>query len=156
MTERLPAGVLRAADSEAQPPPTAPAEEPRKAAAEAAPAEAKAPAAAEAPEADALPISIARLVPKLKKSAKLFEEGKKYIPNASSSLIRVASYDPCPPFIAAGKGSRIWDEDGNEYIDFNLGYGCLINGHAPKEQVKAIQDRVELGLHFAAPTALEI
>jgi glutamate-1-semialdehyde 2,1-aminomutase len=155
-TERLPAGLLRAADSEAQPPPTAPAEEPRKAAAEAAPTEAKAAAAAETPEADALPISIARLVPKLKKSAKLFEEGKKYIPNASSSLIRVASYDPCPPFIAAGKGSRIWDEDGNEYIDFNLGYGCLINGHAPKEQVKAIQDRVELGLHFAAPTALEI
>jgi glutamate-1-semialdehyde 2,1-aminomutase len=103
-----------------------------------------------------LPIPIARLVPKLRKSAKLFEEGKKHVPNASSSLIRVASYDPCPPFIAAGKGSRIWDEDGNEYLDFNLAYGCLINGHAPREQVKAIQERAELGLHFAAPTALEI
>ncbi len=155
--DRLPAGLLRAADSEAQPPPTPAVEEPRKApAAEAAAAEAKEAPPVAAPEVEALPISIARLVPKLKKSAKLFEEGKKYIPNASSSLIRVASYDPCPPFIAAGKGSRIWDEDGNEYIDFNLGYGCLINGHAPKEQVKAIQDRAELGLHFAAPTALEI
>jgi glutamate-1-semialdehyde 2,1-aminomutase len=109
---------------------------------------------AEAPQP--LPIPIARLVPKLKKSARLFEEGKKHIPNSSSSLIRVASYDPCPPFIAAGKGSRIWDEDGNEYLDFNLAYGCLINGHAPREQVKAIQERAELGLHFAAPTALEI
>jgi glutamate-1-semialdehyde 2,1-aminomutase len=112
------------------------------------------PPAEEAPAE--LPISIARLVPKLKKSAKLFEEGKKYIPNASSSLIRVASYDPCPPFIKKGKGPRIWDEDDNEYLDYNLGYGCLINGHAPDAQVKAIQEQVELGLHFAAPTALEI
>ena len=113
-------------------------------------------AAAAESEATPLPISIARLVPKMKKSARLFEEGKKHIPNSSSSLIRVASYDPCPPFIAAGKGARIWDEDGNEYLDFNLAYGCLINGHAPREQVKAIQERAELGLHFAAPTALEI
>jgi glutamate-1-semialdehyde 2,1-aminomutase len=114
------------------------------------------PEATASPEVEELPISIARLVPKLKKSARLFTEGKKHIPNSSSSLIRVASYDPCPPFIAAGKGPRIWDEDGNEYLDFNLAYGCLINGHAPREQVKAIQERAELGLHFAAPTALEI
>jgi glutamate-1-semialdehyde 2,1-aminomutase len=115
--------------------------------------EAAAPAAEEpAP----LPISIARLVPKLKKSAKLFEEGKKHIPNSTSSLIRVASYDPCPPFIAKGKGPRIWDEDGNEYLDFNLAYGCLINGHAHAQMVKAIQKQAELGLHFASPTELEI
>ncbi len=164
-SERWPAGPLQAADSDVQPAPTPPADESgKKAPAEAPAAESKetketkdaAAAAPATPEPEALPIPIARLVPKLKKSAKLFEEGKKYIPNASSSLIRVASYDPCPPFIAAGKGARIWDEDGNEYLDFNLGYGCLINGHAPKEQVKAIQDRAELGLHFAAPTALEI
>ncbi len=169
-------GVLSAAESEVQSPPTAPTEPAHKTPAEPSAdekkdstkaeskseskAEAKAEAKAEPkdapPEAEALPIPIARLVPKLKNSAKLFAEGKKYIPNASSSLIRVASYDPCPPFIAAGKGARIWDEDGNEYLDFNLGYGCLINGHAHKEQVKAIQERAELGLHFAAPTSLEI
>ncbi len=103
-----------------------------------------------------LPIPIARLVPKLKKSAKLFEEGKKIIPNSTSSLIRVASYDPCPPFIAKGKGSRIWDEDGNEYLDFNLAYGCLINGHAHPEMVKALCHQAELGFHFASPTELEI
>jgi glutamate-1-semialdehyde 2,1-aminomutase len=164
--DRLPAGTLTAADAEVQTPPTPAHDEPKKTPqAEVAPGESKAvppeskAAAVEAKteeKAPELPIPIARLVPKLKKSAKLFEEGKKYIPNASSSLIRVASYDPCPPFIAAGKGAHIWDEDGNEYLDFNLGYGCLINGHAPKEQVKAIQDRAELGLHFASPTALEI
>ncbi|MCI4352262.1 MAG: aspartate aminotransferase family protein [Thermoplasmata archaeon] len=103
-----------------------------------------------------LPIPIARLVPKLKKSARLFEEGKKHIPNSTSSLVRVASYDPCPPFIAKGKGSRIWDEDGNEYLDFNLAYGCLINGHAHPQMVKAIQKQAELGVHFASPTELEI
>jgi glutamate-1-semialdehyde 2,1-aminomutase len=112
-----------------------------------------APAESEAP---ALPISVARLVPKLKKSARLFEEGKKRIPNSSSSLIRVASYDPVPPFIARAKGPRIWDEDDNEYLDFNLAYGVLINGHAPSEQVRAIQEAVQFGLHFASPTALEI
>ena len=103
-----------------------------------------------------LPIPIARLVPKLKKSAKLFEEGKKLIPNGSSSLIRVASYDPCPPYIARGKGARIWDVDDNEYLDFNLGYGCLVNGHAHPEMVKAIIHQAELGFHFASPTELEI
>jgi glutamate-1-semialdehyde 2,1-aminomutase len=113
-------------------------------------------AAAAAEEPTPLPISIARLVPKLKKSAKLFEEGKKHIPNSTSSLIRVASYDPCPPFIAKGKGSRIWDEDSNEYLDFNLAYGCLINGHAHPQMVKAVQKQAEQGFHFASPTELEI
>ena len=61
-----------------------------------------------------------------------------------------------PPFIARGKGARIWDEDGNEYLDFNLGYGVLINGHAPDAQVKAIQEQAELGLNFGSPTELEL
>ncbi len=107
-------------------------------------------------EAPSIPIPIARLIPKLRKSAKLFEEGKKRIPNSSSSLIRVASYDPCPPFLSKGAGARVWDEDGNEYLDYNLGYGILINGHAHPEMVKAIQAQAELGLHFASPTELEI
>ena len=118
--------------------------------------EAKEKDAAAGEEPAPLPISIARLVPKLRKSAKLFEEGKKHIPNSTSSLIRVASYDPCPPFIARGKGSKIWDEDENEYLDFNLAYGCLINGHAHPQMVKALQKQAELGFHFASPTELEI
>ncbi len=145
---------LTAEGADVHPPPAPSGEESR-------PKESKRDAPAEAPkeavpEAEPIPIPIARLIPKLKKSAKLFEEGKKRVPNASSSLIRVASYDPCPPFIAKGKGSRIWDEDGNEYLDFNLAYGVLINGHAPDAQVKAIQEQAELGLHFAAPSELEL
>ncbi|HTT15511.1 MAG TPA: aspartate aminotransferase family protein [Thermoplasmata archaeon] len=151
-------GRLIAPDVEVQPP-AAPTTEavpaggaPKETKREAAPT-APEPAPEEPPE---LPIPIQRLVPKLKRSAKLFAEGKKYIPNSSSSLIRVASYDPVPPFIKKGKGARIWDEDDNEYLDFNLGYGCLIHGHAPEPQVKALQEQAELGIHFAAPTELEI
>lgn len=102
------------------------------------------------------PITVLRLIPKLKRSAKLFDEGKRYIPNSSSSLIRVASYDPCPIFIKRGKGPHIWDEDDNEYLDFNLGYGCLINGHSNPEINRAVSEQLELGMHFAAPTELEI
>ena len=141
-------------------PKESPKESPKEAAKEAVkevPKEASKEAAPAAePEATPLPIPIARLVPKLKKSAKLFEEAKKHLPNGSSSLIRTASYDPVPPFIAKGKGARIWDEDGNEYLDFNLAYGVLINGHAPEAQVKAIQEQAELGLHFASPSETEV
>ncbi|HTT45749.1 MAG TPA: aspartate aminotransferase family protein [Thermoplasmata archaeon] len=131
-------------------------ESPKEAAKEAAKEVPKEAAKEAAAEPEPLPIPIARLVPKLKKSAKLFEEAKKFLPNGSSSLIRTASYDPCPPFIAKGKGSRIWDEDGNEYLDYNLAYGVLINGHAPEAQVKAIQEQAELGLNFGSPSELEL
>jgi glutamate-1-semialdehyde 2,1-aminomutase len=144
---------LSAEETAAHPPAPAPAEVP---APPPKPAETSKEAPPPEPEAIPLPIPIARLVPKLKKSAKLFEEGKKRIPNSTSSLIRVASYDPVPPFIARAKGAHLWDEDDNEYLDFNLAYGVLINGHAPSEQVKAIQEIVQFGLHFASPTALEI
>ena len=119
---------------------------------------AAAPPAAAPPveEPPPLPETVQRLVPRLKKSAKLFAEGKKLIPNSSSSLIRVASYDPCPPFIARGKGAHIWDVDENEYLDFNLSYGVLINGHAHPAMVKAVQEQADLGFHFAAPTELEV
>ena len=165
-TDDLHPGVTAGTESEAVRKPTAEAptppaadperERPAKEAAPSAPP-AEAPSAAPTDsEAPQIPVPIARLIPKLRKSQKLFEEGKRRIPNATSSLIRVASYDPCPPFIARGKGSKIWDEDGNEYLDFNLGYGCLINGHAHPEMVKAVQAQAELGFHFASPTALEI
>ncbi|HYK93396.1 MAG TPA: aspartate aminotransferase family protein [Thermoplasmata archaeon] len=114
------------------------------------------PAAPAAEEPAPLPETVQRLVPRLKKSMKLFQEGKKLIPNSSSSLIRVASYDPCPPFIARGKGAHIWDVDDNEYLDFNLSYGVLINGHAHPAMVKAVQEQAEQGFHFAAPTELEV
>ncbi len=99
---------------------------------------------------------VVRLRAKLERSEKLFAEAKKHIPNGASSLIRVASYEPCPPFIVRGSGSRIWDADDNEYLDFNMAYGVMINGHANPEIIKAIQDAIESGTQFGAPSELEL
>ncbi len=61
-----------------------------------------------------------------------------------------------PLFIESGRGSRIQDVDGNEFIDFVCSWGPLILGHAHPEVVKAIQDRAMTGTTFGAPTAVEV
>ncbi len=58
-------------------------------------------------------------------------------------------------FIERGKGSHIWDADGNEYIDFCGSWGPLILGHANGKVVEAIKKTVENGSSFGAPTRLE-
>jgi glutamate-1-semialdehyde 2,1-aminomutase len=60
--------------------------------------------------------------------------------------------DPWPIYLSHGLGSRVWDVDGNEMIDFHNGFGSMVQGHAHPAIVKAVQARVELGTHFAAPT----
>jgi glutamate-1-semialdehyde 2,1-aminomutase len=59
---------------------------------------------------------------------------------------------PHPIFIDRGDGSRIWDIDGNEYIDFHLGYGAMVVGHAHPAIVEAIRRQASRGTHFAQPT----
>jgi glutamate-1-semialdehyde 2,1-aminomutase len=66
-----------------------------------------------------------------------------------------SSWQDSPPhavFIDRGQGNRIWDIDGNEYIDFHLGYGAMVVGHAHPRIVEAIQRQAERGTHFAQPT----
>jgi glutamate-1-semialdehyde 2,1-aminomutase len=66
-----------------------------------------------------------------------------------------SSWQDSPPhaiFIDRGKGSRIWDIDGNEYIDFHLGYGAMVVGHANPTIVEAIKRAADRGTHFAQPT----
>ena len=60
--------------------------------------------------------------------------------------------DPWPIYLSHGLGSRVWDVDGNEMIDFHNGFGSMVQGHAHPAIVRAVQARVELGTHFAAPT----
>ena len=60
--------------------------------------------------------------------------------------------DPWPIYLSHGLGSRVWDVDGNEMIDFHNGFGSMVQGHAHPAIVRATQARVELGTHFAAPT----
>jgi glutamate-1-semialdehyde 2,1-aminomutase len=66
-----------------------------------------------------------------------------------------SSWQDSPPhaiFIDRGDGSRVWDIDGNEYIDFHLGYGAMVAGHAHPKIVEAIQRQAGRGTHFAQPT----
>jgi glutamate-1-semialdehyde 2,1-aminomutase len=62
------------------------------------------------------------------------------------------SWPPHPIYVRRGIGSRIWDVDGNEYVDYHNGYGVMVMGHAHPKVVEAVQRRVELGTHFAQPT----
>jgi glutamate-1-semialdehyde 2,1-aminomutase len=61
------------------------------------------------------------------------------------------------PFVAArGEGARVWDADGNEYIDYILSWGPLILGHAPKPVLDAVAATMQRGTSFGMPTGLEV
>ncbi len=65
-------------------------------------------------------------------------------------------FSPMPLYIERGAGGRKWDVDGNEYIDFLLGNGALLLGHAPAEVVEAISEAVGRGTHFGSDHPLHI
>ena len=65
-------------------------------------------------------------------------------------------FEPVPLYIQRGVGGRKWDVDGNEYIDFLLGNGALLLGHAPAEVITAIQEAVDHGTHFGNDHPLHI
>jgi glutamate-1-semialdehyde 2,1-aminomutase len=93
---------------------------------------------------------------KREKSEALFEKAKTYFPGGVNSPVRAfRSVGGTPLFIERGKGSRIWDADGNEFIDYCGSWGPLILGHANDEVVEAIRETVTRGSSFGAPTALE-
>ena len=83
------------------------------------------------------------------KSAKLHAQAASLIQGGVTSPFRY--YDPYPFFVERGKGSRIWDVDGNEYIDFNNCYGAIIAGHAHPDIVRAINEQAEKGTMFGIP-----
>lgn len=90
------------------------------------------------------------------KSEALFEKAKKYFPGGVNSPVRAfRSVGGTPLFIERGKGSHIWDADGNEFIDYCGSWGPLILGHANDKVIDAIKRTVEKGSSFGAPTALE-
>jgi len=88
---------------------------------------------------------------KRKRSDQLWKQAKQVIPRGVPSSFQDAA--PQPVFVDHGKGSRIWDVDGNEYVDFHNGFGVMVVGHAHPLIVKAITERAALGTHFAQPVA---
>ena len=92
----------------------------------------------------------------LEKSAAAFARAKKFMPGGVNSPVRsYSSVGGNPPFIARAKGSRIFDIDGNEYIDYVGSWGPMILGHAHEKVVTALKKAVERGTSYGAPTELE-
>lgn len=90
------------------------------------------------------------------KSEKLFSEAKEHLVGGVNSPVRAyRDYDFAPPFIARALGSRIWDVDGNEYIDYVGSWGPAILGHAHPKVVEAIRAAAEKGATYGAPTGQE-
>ena len=89
-------------------------------------------------------------------SVKLFEKAKAFFPGGVNSPVRAfRSVGGTPIFIEKGKGSHIWDADGNEYIDYCASWGPLILGHANDHVLNAVDKTMRNGTSFGAPTRLE-
>ncbi len=92
----------------------------------------------------------------MSRSAELFAEALKYIPGGVNSPVRAfGSVGGGPRFIESGKGAKIIDADGKEYIDCVASWGPLILGHSRPEVVAAVKSAAERGASFGAPTASE-
>ena len=91
------------------------------------------------------------------RSQQLFEQAQRVIPGGVNSPVRsFRAVEGTPPFIARGQGSRVWDVDGNEYIDFLGSWGPLALGHAHPVVVEAVQRAAADGTSFGAPVEQEV
>jgi glutamate-1-semialdehyde 2,1-aminomutase len=91
------------------------------------------------------------------RSSKLFGAAKARIPGGVNSPVRaLRNVGGEPFFIERAAGSKIWDVDGNEYIDFVGSWGPAILGHAPKVVVDTVRDVAAYGLSFGIPNPLEV
>jgi glutamate-1-semialdehyde 2,1-aminomutase len=89
-------------------------------------------------------------------SSLLFEKAKNYFPGGVNSPVRAfKSVGGNPLFIDKGKGSHVWDVDGNEFIDYCCSWGPLILGHANENVLNAVDKTMRKGTSFGAPTRLE-
>lgn len=92
----------------------------------------------------------------LNRSLSLFQEAQRFIPGGVNSPVRAfKSVGMNPPFISKGEGSKIYDVDGNSYIDYVGSWGPLILGHRHPEVVEALRECLEKGTSFGAPTEVE-
>jgi glutamate-1-semialdehyde 2,1-aminomutase len=83
------------------------------------------------------------------RSLKLWTEAREVMPRGVPSSFQDAA--PQPIFMERGKGSRVWDVDGNEYVDFHNGFGVMVVGHAHPKIVDAVTRQMALGSHYAQP-----
>jgi len=83
-------------------------------------------------------------------SAVMYERARKALAGGVASAYQ--EREPWPIYLERGSGSRVWDVDGTEMIDFHNGFGSMPQGHAHPAVTRAVTERIKLGTHFAAPT----
>jgi glutamate-1-semialdehyde 2,1-aminomutase len=93
----------------------------------------------------------------MSRSEDLFARAMQRIPGGVNSPVRAfRSVGGKPVFIARGQGSRIWDVDGREYIDYVGSWGPMLFGHRPPEVLAALEQVLTIGTSFGAPTEREV
>ena len=91
------------------------------------------------------------------KSSELFAEAQKHIPGGVNSPVRAfKSVGRDPLYVQKAKGAKIWDVDGNEFVDYIGSWGPMILGHAQPEIIRAIQKAAVKGTSFGASNVKEI
>ncbi|MCD7781827.1 MAG: glutamate-1-semialdehyde 2,1-aminomutase [Methanosphaera sp.] len=88
------------------------------------------------------------------KSEELYRQAVEVLPGGVNSPVR--AYKPYPFFVSKAKGSKIYDVDGNEYIDYCLGYGPLVFGHANDTIIESSIEQLKLGTDYGVPSQKEI
>jgi glutamate-1-semialdehyde 2,1-aminomutase len=104
-------------------------------------------------------ISNNQLYPDIFESDKLYHRAKKLIPSVTQTLAKGPGQyvkGIAPKYLVKGKGSHVWDVDGNEYIDYNMGIGPLSLGYSFKETNDAIKKQLEDGITFSLMHPLEV
>jgi glutamate-1-semialdehyde 2,1-aminomutase len=92
----------------------------------------------------------ARLLERTPGSAKLYERAVRSLPKGVVSNFQ--ANDPYPVYLRRGQGSKVWDVDGSDYVDFHGGFGVNVVGHAHPKIVEAIRAVADQGIHFAVTT----
>ncbi|QSI76790.1 glutamate-1-semialdehyde 2,1-aminomutase [Niveibacterium microcysteis] len=91
------------------------------------------------------------------RNQELFDRAQRSIPGGVNSPVRAfRNVGGTPRFFARAQGSRLWDANGKEYIDYVGSWGPAILGHAHPDVIRAVQEKAALGLSFGAPTEIEV
>src|SRR3989449_8637155 len=88
------------------------------------------------------------------RSQQLYRRAREVIPGGVNSPVR--SYAPYPLFVASAKGSRFRTVDAEEFLDYCMAYGALLDGHAQEEVAQAVQNALIRGSIFGQPTEMEV
>jgi glutamate-1-semialdehyde 2,1-aminomutase len=96
----------------------------------------------------------ARFLERTSASSRLYERAAGSLPMGVASSFQ--ANDPYPIYLDRGQGSRVWDVDGNEYVDFHNGFGTMAVGHAHPKIAEAIERAARNGTHFATTTEVTV